>query len=269
MTTTLSDRARPLPLQDARIMVRRSVKRMLRYPSLTVMIIALPVVFLLMFVFVFGGTLGDGIAGPGAGRDAYANYLTPGILLMTMAGGAQGTAIAIAMDLTEGILARFRTMPVARTAVLTGHVIGSVLQTAVGLVVVIGVALAVGFRPTASPLEWLAAAGLLLLTTWALTWFSIALGLLAKSVETASNTPMFLMLLPFLGSGFVPVDSFPPVLREFALFQPFTPITETLRGLLTGTPIGWSGPAAVAWALVIGLGCYAWARRLFARERVR
>ena len=139
------------------------------------------------------------------------------------------------MDMTEGIIDRFRTMAIARAAVLTGHVIGSLIQTLVGLGIVLGVAVAIGFRPTAGPLAWLAAAGVLLLFAFALIWLSAALGLAAKSVETASNTPMFLTLLPFLSSGFVPTDTMPAGLRQFAEYQPFTPVTQTVRGLLTGT----------------------------------
>ena len=152
-----------------------------------------------------------------------------------MASVAQGTAISVAMDMTEGIIARFRTMAISRASVLTGHVLGALVQTMLSLAVVIGVALLVGFAPTAGPLDWIAAAGLLAMTTLALTWLTVALGMVSKSVETASNLPMFLLLLPFLGSGFVPTDSMPAGLRWFAENQPFTPIMETLRGLLLGT----------------------------------
>ncbi|MDN5932744.1 MAG: ABC transporter permease, partial [Pseudonocardia sp.] len=232
-------------------------------------LVGMPVVFLLLFVYVFGGTLGAGIGGAGDGRAAYANYVVPAILLMTVAGAVQGTAISIAMDMTEGIVARFRTMAISRAAVLTGHVIGSLIQIAIGLVLVVGLALAVGFRPTAGPVEWLGALGMLALASIALIWLAVALGLKAKSVETASNTPMFLVLLPFLGSGFVPTDSMPPVLRWFADHQPFTPIIETLRSLLLDTPIGANGLPAVAWCVVIAAGGYLWSRRLYERALVR
>ena len=165
----------------------------------------------------------------------YLNYVTPGILLMTIAATVQGTAIVVAMDMTGGIIDRFRTMAIARAAVLTGHVLASLIQTLGSIAVVLGVAIALGFRPTADPLDWLAAIGLLALFAFALIWLATALGLAAKSVETASNTPMILTLLPFLGSGFVPTATMPAGLRQFATYQPFTPVTETLRGLLTGT----------------------------------
>jgi ABC-2 type transport system permease protein len=260
--------------RDSATMLRRSLRRILRYPSMTVMLVGMPIVFLLLFVYVFGGTLGAGLgSGPGTGlgnpsdaRSAYVNYLAPGIIVMTVAGAVQGTAISVAMDMTEGIIARFRTMAIARTAVLTGHVLGSVIQTVFSTVIVLGVALAVGFRPSAGPVEWISTLGLLLLLTVALVWLSVALGLKAKSVETASNTPMFLVLLPFLGSGFVPTDSLPTVLRWFADYQPFTPVMETLRGLLLGTPIGASAAIAIAWCVGIALLSYVWAKKLFNRE---
>jgi ABC-2 type transport system permease protein len=170
------------------------------------------------------------------------------------------------MDMTSGIIARFKTMAIRRVAVLTGHVLGTVLQTALALVVVTGVALAVGFRPEANVVEWLAAVGLLLLITLALTWLCIATGLAAKSVETASNLPMPLLLLPFLGSGFAPTDQMPTALRWFAEHQPFTPFTETLRGLLLGTEIGSDGIVAVAWCVGITVFGYVASRRLYDRD---
>jgi len=250
---------------DSATMLRRNLRRMRRYPSLTLFIAGLPVVFLLLFVYVFGGAIGAGLGDVTAGREAYLAYVIPGILLMTVAGGAQGTAISVAMDMTEGIIARFRTMAIARGAVLTGHVVGSVIQTMLAVVIVTAVALLIGFRPTTGPLEWLAALGLLVLTSFAVTWVSVALGLVANSVETASNTPMFLTLLPFIGSGFVPTQSMPDLLRIFAENQPFTPIMETLRGLLLGTPIGTSGPIAIAWCVGISVVGYLWAIRLYNR----
>src|SRR5664279_4773878 len=180
---------------------------------------------------------------------------------------ALGTAISVAMDMTEGIIDRFRTMAIARAAVLTGHVIGSLLQTVAVLALVIGVALAIGFRPTANPLEWLAAIGILVLFAFALIWLSAALGLAAKSVETASNTPMFLTLLPFLSSGFVPTDTMPVGLRQFAEYEPFTPVTQTVRGLLTDNPIGTHAIVAVAWSAGIAIASYLWAVRLYNRRR--
>jgi ABC-2 type transport system permease protein len=258
------------PLRDSLTMLRRNLKRMLRYPSMTVTLVGMPVVFLLLFVYVLGGTLGaglgDAVHGAAGGRAAYANYVTPAILLMTVTATVQGTAISIAMDLTEGIITRFRTMHIARVSVLTGHVLGSVIQAVLALTIVTGVALLVGFRPTAGPLEWLATAGFLVAVTFALVWLCVALGQASGTVETASNLPMPLVLLPFLGSGFVPTDSMPAGLRWFAEYQPFTPIIETLRGLLTGQPVGNHVWVALAWCAAIALVGYLWSKRLFDRE---
>lgn len=256
-------------VRDSMTMVRRNLKHMLRYPVLTLMVAGIPVVILLMFVYVFGDTMGAGLAGVSGGRAEYVNYLAPGILLLAIAGSAQGTAISVAIDMQEGIIARFRTMAIARVSVLTGHVVGNVIQTMLGVTLVIGVALLVGFRPIAGLVEWIAAIGLLTVSALGLTWLSVALGLAAKSVESASNTPMILLLLPFLGSGFVPTDGMPVGLRWFAEYQPFTAIIETLRGLLLGTPIGNSGVIAAFWCAAITLGGYLWAKSLYNRDPIK
>jgi ABC-2 type transport system permease protein len=257
--------ALPYAVTDSATMLRRNLRHMIRYPSLTGFVIVMPVVFLLLFVFVFGGTLGAGLGASGS-RDTYLEYVTPGILLMTVVGAAQGTAISVALDITEGIVARFRTMSIARGAVLAGHVVGSVIQAMIAVVVVLAVAVLIGFRASAGPAGWLAALGLLALTSFALTWLSVALGMVTRSVETASNLPMPLMLLPFLGSGFVPTGSMPGPLRWFADYQPFTPIIETLRALLNGAPVGSSGSLAIAWCVAISLLGYLWSRRLYERQ---
>jgi ABC-2 type transport system permease protein len=171
--------------------------------------------------------------------------------------------------MTGGIMDRFRTMAIARSAVLTGHVVASVIQTVASIAVVILFAIALGFRPTADPLEWLAALGMLVLFSFALIWLATALGLAAKSVETASNTPMFLTLLVFLGSGFVLTATMPEGLRQFAHYQPFTPVTETLRGLLTGTPIGTNATAAIGWSVGLTLVCYVWAIHLYRMRQAK
>jgi len=171
--------------------------------------------------------------------------------------------------MTEGIIARFRTMAIARSSVLTGHVLGSMIQSMLGVAIVAGIAVLIGFRPTANAAEWIGAVGVLAMISFALIWLCVALGLVSKSVETASNLPMFLLLLPFLGSGFVPTDSMPTGVRWFAEYQPFTPATETLRGLLLGTPIGNNAIIAIAWCAGIALLSYLWARRLYIRHPVR
>jgi ABC-2 type transport system permease protein len=274
MSTTALTRPAPAdlrfhPLRDSATMLRRNLKRMLRYPSMTVMLVGMPVVFLLLFVYVFGGTLGAGLGGVSGGRAEYANYVAPAIILMTVTATVQGTAISVAMDMTEGVIARFRTMHIARVSVLTGHVLGTVIQAVFSLTIVIGVALLVGFRPTAGLGGWLATAGFLLVVTFALVWLCVALGQVSKSVETASNLPMPLVLLPFLGSGFVPTDSMPDGLRWFAEYQPFTPIIETLRGLLMDKPIGNNALIALVWCALITLGGYLWSKKLFNRDYSR
>lgn len=256
---------------DAVTMLDRTMLHMVRYPGLSVFTIIGPVVILLLFVFVLGGTLGAGLPGvdPAGGREAYLAYVLPGILAITIAGTAGGTATTVSMDMTQGITARFRTMAVARSAVLAGHVLGNTLQALIAVALVLGVGLAIGFRPTAGPLEWLAVAGVLALVAFAINWLGVAMGMQAKSVETASNLPLVLTFLPFLGSGFVPADSMPGWLQGFAAHQPFTPIIETLRGLLLGTPLGWSPVLAVGWCLVLAAGGYVWSRILYERRSVR
>ncbi|GAA1707786.1 ABC transporter permease [Fodinicola feengrottensis] len=250
-------------VSDSTTMLRRSIRRIVRYPSMTLLLVGMPIVFLLLFVYVFGGTLGAGLGGA---RADYLTYVVPGILLMAIASACQGTAISVAMDMTEGIVARFRTMAISRASVLTGHVLGNIAQSVVSLAIVLGVAILLGFRPAASPLGWLAATGMAVLVILALTWLCVALGLVTKSVETASNLPMPLTFLPFLGSGFVPTTSMPAGLRWFAQYQPFTPIIETFRGLLMGTAVGGTALIAITWCAVIGLAGYLWAKKLYNRD---
>src|SRR5689334_6927757 len=198
---------------DSATMLRRDLKHLLRYPSVMVMLIGMPVVFLLLFVYVLGGTLGNGLGvGPG-GRAEYLDYVIPGILVITIAAVAQGTAISVAMDMTEGIIARFRTMAIARASVLAGHVGGSMIQTALGIAVVSIVAVVMGYRASANAFQWLAAFAVLAMIAFALTWLTVAMGMASSSVESASNTPMFLVILPFLSSGFAPTASMPPAVQ--------------------------------------------------------
>jgi ABC-2 type transport system permease protein len=255
-----------LSATDSLTMLRRDLRHQLRYPSMTLILVGMPIVFLLLFVYVLGGTLGNGLGGASSGRAGYLEYVTPGILMITVASAAQGKAITIAMDMTEGIVARFRTMSISRASVLTGHVVGGLVQSMLGLVIVFAVAVLIGFRPNATVVEWIAVFGLLALIAFALTWLSVALGMVSQSVETASNLPMPLVFLPFIGSGFVPTDTMPTGLRWFAEYQPFTPMMETIRGLLLGTSIGDSAMLAIVWCVAISAAGYLWAVRLYNRD---
>ena len=264
--------AHPRPLADIATMVRRSLLRAVRYPGLTAFLVLGPLVVLLLFVYVFGGAFGAGVVpgvAPGAeARSAYLEYIAPTLLILTIVGGAQSVAISAAMDASSGIMARFRTMAISSGSVLSGQVLGFVLQALAAAVLVLAAALAIGYRPGADPLDWLTLLGLFLLLGIALNWLCVGMGLSAKSVETASNTPMLLMLLPFLGSGFVPVETMPTGVRWFAEYQPFTPIIETTRSVLAGAPLdGATTALAFGWCLVIGGAGYAWSRALFRRER--
>ncbi|MER7412555.1 ABC transporter permease [Streptomyces cacaoi] len=261
-----------LALRDSRTMLRRVLLHARRYPSLSLSVLIMPVTMLLLFTFAFGGALGAGLtggSGPGSAAGSgvdYIDYIAPGIMLMAATAGSLSVAVGVCVDMTGGIVNRFRTMSISRTAFLTGHVVGAVLQTMAGVVLVTVVAVLIGFRPDASPLEWLAALGLLTLVALALAWLSAGFGLVARTVESASNMPMPLQFLPFLGSAVVTPETMPAGLRWFAEHQPFTPVIETLRGLLTGDGIGTDGPVALAWCTGLVLVGHLWARRAFHRS---
>ena len=275
--TTLDTRPAPArsprsyAVADSLTMLRRSLLHIIRYPGLTIFVIALPVVFLLLFVFVFGGTLGAGLPGvaPDAGRPAYLAYLMPGIIAITLAGTAGGLATTVSMDMTEGITARLRTMSIARGSILSGHVLGNVIQGAIAVVILLAVGMLFGFRPTAGVTEWLAFAGIVLFIAFAISWIGVAMGIQAKSVETASNWPLILVMLPFLSSGFVPVESLPGWMQGFAEFQPFTAFIETMRGLLTGSDLGNYPAIAVGWCIVLTVAGFVWALAIFEKKSVR
>jgi ABC-2 type transport system permease protein len=272
-TTAPAPTVRSRPATDVLTMLRRNLLRAVRYPGLTMFLVAGPLVMLVLFVYIFGGALGAGVmpgVAPGAdGRAAYLDYITPTLFILTIVGAGQSVAISAAMDAASGIMARFKTMAISPGSVLSGQVLGTVLQSLAALVLVLGAALAMGYRPDADVLDWAALLGLFVLLGLALSWLCVAMGLNARSVETASNTPMILLLLPFLGSGFVPVETMPTAVRWFAEYQPFTPIIETVRGLLAGGA-GLEGAVvaqAVGWTVAIGVAGYAWARSLYRRER--
>ncbi|MEU5262946.1 ABC transporter permease [Amycolatopsis sp. NPDC021455] len=248
-------------MRDSATMLRRNLKHLRRYPGMMIMALGMPVLLLLLFVGVFGGAMQAGVRG-----GAYVDYVVSGILLMTVGYGASMTALAVNRDMTEGIISRFRTMAIARVSVLTGHVLGAVLRTVVSAALVVGVALLFGFRPAAGPGGWLAALGLVLLLALALTWPAVAVGLLAKNAEGANLFILLVQVLPFLSSAFVPTDTMSGGVRWFARNEPFTPVIDTLRGLMLGTPVGGSAWIAVAWCAGFAVAGYVWARALFRRD---
>ncbi|MFD7697161.1 ABC transporter permease [Streptomyces sp. NPDC059805] len=256
-----------LAVRDSSTMLRRNLLHARRYPSLTLNLLLTPVMLLLLFVYVFGDTMSAGIGGGGADRSAYVAYIVPGILLMTIGSTTVGTAVSVSNDMTEGIIARFRTMAIHRGSVIVGHVVGSVIQSVASVVVVGAVGLAIGFRSTdATVLEWVAAFGLLVLFATALTWIAVGMGLVSPNAEAASNNALPLILLPLLSSAFVPLDAMPGWFRPIAEYQPFTPAIETLRGLLLGTEIGHHGWLALAWCLGLAVLGHRWSAARFDAE---
>jgi ABC-2 type transport system permease protein len=246
---------------DSRTLLRRNMVHALRYPALSLSSLVMPLIFLLLFVYAFGSTLGAGI-----GAGGYVNYLAPGILIMAGTSSLVSTSVSISTDMTEGIVDRFRTMSISRFALLAGHVVSNMLQTLLSMGLLLGIAVAIGFRPHAGLLQWLGAIGVLAMLVMAMIWVAMAMGLFAKTPEGASNLPLPLVLLPFLGSGFVPAASMSQGLRQFAEYQPFTPITETVRGLLLGTPVGNEWMLAVGWCVVLTVVGYLASRRQFDRR---
>ena len=241
--------------------VRRSLLHSVRNVDAMVMAIALPVMLMLLFVYVFGGAID-----PSGG---YVDYVVPGIILLCAGFGAAGTAVSVAQDMTNGVIDRFRTMPISSAGVITGHVVASLVRNLVATGVVIAVALLVGFRPDAGPLEWLAALGLVSLWILAITWLFAGLGLVARSVEAANNYGFALLFLPYLSSAFVPTATMPTALQWFADHQPITPVIESIRGLLLSTPLGTQPAWAIGWCLAIMIGAMAWSGWLFRRRSGR
>ncbi|WP_329206121.1 ABC transporter permease [Streptomyces sp. NBC_01696] len=254
-----------LAMRDSSTMLRRNLLHARRYPSMTLNLLLTPVMLLLLFVYIFGDTMSAGIGG--GDRSAYIAYLVPGILLMTIGSTVVGTAVSVSGDMTEGIMARFRTMAVHRGSVLFGHVAGSVLQAVISVVLVGAVGVAMGFRSTdATALEWIAAFGLLALVALAFTWIAVGMGMASPNAEAASNNAMPLILLPLISSAFTPIDSMPGWFQPIAEYQPFTPAIETLRGLLLGTGIGNSGWITIAWCLGLTVLGHRWSKAQFDRD---
>jgi ABC-2 type transport system permease protein len=248
---------------DTAALTGRSLKHILRSPDTIITTALMPVAFLLLFTFVFGGAIDTGA---GAGAGGYVDYLLPGILLITIASGISYTAYRLFLDLQGGIFERFQSMPIARSSVLWSHVLTSVVANLASVVVVTGVALLMGFRSGAGPLAWLAVLGILLLFTLALTWIAVIAGLSAKSVDGASAFSYPLIFLPFISSAFVPTGSMPGPVRWFAEHQPVTSIVDTIRALFAGTPVGGEIWVALAWCAGILVAAYVAAMLVYRRR---
>jgi ABC-2 type transport system permease protein len=236
---------------DAAIMLRRNFKHTFRNPIVVFNAVLLPVVLMLMFVYVLGNAFSVGVR--------YIDYATPGMILLAISYGLGATATAVNSDMTKGIINRFRVMDVSRGAVLTGHVITSMLRSLIAIAAIIGVAFALGFRPSASLADWAAVTGIIVAACFAASWLTVALGLAAKTPESAGLATVPLIMLPFFSSAIVPAAKMGPGVRQFAEYQPFTPIIETLRGLLAGAPAAGHAIAALAWCAGIAVVGYVWA----------
>ena len=246
-------------LTDAATMVRRNAKHTMRNPVIWFNAILFPVVMMFMFVYV----MGDGFD---VGGGDYVDYATPGSIMLAVCYGMGATATAVNSDMTKGIINRFRIMDVSRAAVLAGHVVSTVLRTLLGMAAIIGVGFLLGFSPSASFGQWLALAGILVLAVVAVTWLTVAFGLFAKTPESAGFAAVPLIMLPFFSSAIIPADRMGPGIRQFAQYQPFTPITETVRGLFDGAPSTGTLITAIAWCVGIGVVGYAWAMSTFTKR---
>ncbi|MEU4685899.1 ABC transporter permease [Streptomyces xinghaiensis] len=253
-----------LAVRDSSTMLRRNLLHVRRYPSMTLNLLLTPIMILLLFVYIFGDVMSAGIGGND--RSDYVAYLVPGLMMMTIGSTVIGAAMSVSIDMTQGLIARFRTMAIFRGSLFIGHVVGSVLQVLASLVIVGAVAVAIGFRTTdATLLEWIAAVGLLALFALALTWIAVGMGMASPTPEAASNMAMPLILLPLISSAFIPAETMPGWFQPIAKYQPFTPATETLRGLLLGTEIGNNWWITLIWCLVLTVLGYRWARAVFNR----
>ncbi|GIM63894.1 transport permease protein [Planomonospora venezuelensis] len=247
---------------DTAVLTGRSLRHILRSPDTIITTAVTPIAMMLLFVYVLGGAIETGSDEP------YVTYLLPGILLMTIASGVAYTSYRLFLDLQGGIVERFQSMPIGRSAVLWGHVLTSLVANAVSLAIVVAVALVMGFRSGAGVLAWLGAAGILLLFTVALTWLAVVAGLSAKTVDGASAFSYPLIFLPFISSAFVPTDSMPGPVAWFAENQPVTSIVNAIRALLDGQPAGSDMWVALAWCLGLLVVAYAWAVATY-RRRLR
>lgn len=244
MSTSATTSAGSHPVADTLVMIGRSLRHTVRNVDALLVSIILPIMIMLLMTTVFGGAMQTGTFD-------YIDYVVPGVILLCAGHGASTTAMSVTKDMTEGIVRRFRTMSVMPSAVLTGHVVASVLRNLVSTALVIGTALALGFRPSAGLVEWIGVLGILVLFITAMSWLAAAVGLVARSVESAAAFGFFMLFLPYLASAFVPVDTLPGWLRPISEHQPITPINEAIRGLLLGTPVEHYGWLALVWCIGI------------------
>jgi ABC-2 type transport system permease protein len=244
---------------DTTVLLGRSLRHISRSPDTIITTAVMPIAFMLLFVYVLGGAIETG-------TDSYVTYQLPGILLITIASGISYTAYRLFLDMQGGILERFQSMPIARSSVLWAHVLTSLVANLISLVVVVLVALAMGFRPGAGVLAWLAVLGVLVLFTLALTWLAVIPGLTAKTIDGASAFSYPLILLPFISSAFVPTDTMPGPVRAFAEHQPVTSIVNTIRELFAGQPVGNDVWIALAWCLGVLVAAYALAMAAYHRK---
>lgn len=248
-------------VNDTLTMIGRSIRLTRRNVETLLMSIALPLLMMALFVYVFGGAIETG--------GAYINYVVPGIILLCAGFGAASTAVAVADDMTNGMIDRLRSLPIRSFAMLTGHVVASLARNMLATSIVVVTAIAMGFRPNGNLVDWVLAIGLLVFYIFALSWVAAALGVVARNAESASVMTFFMAFLPYLSSAFVPTDTMPSALRAISENQPITPIIETVRGLLTGTPIGSSGWLAVVWSLAILVVAFTLATAFYRRRTSR
>lgn len=266
MTTATLDRRSGagfgLAVNDCRVLVRRSMRHFTRNGDELIQAVILPVMLLLLFRYLLGGAINTG--GP-----TYVNYVVAGVIVLSVAFNATATAVGMASDLKNGIVERFRSMPMFGAAVLVGHVVSAILRNILSVALIIGLGFVVGFRPNATAMEWLAAVGFLLLFMVAIAWIAVLLGVISSGIEAASGYAMILVFMPYASSALVPSESMPLILRYYVDYQPFTPMIDTIRALLIGMPLDNSAWLALAWWVPILVATVALAITQFNKRTVK
>ncbi|KQY29033.1 ABC transporter permease [Nocardia sp. Root136] len=258
MSTTTAPSSLSDALFDSSVMLRRNFTHITRSPITVFNAALMPVMMMLIFVYVFGDAFDVG--------EDYIDYAVPGMLMLAISYGLSGTAVSVSSDMTKGVINRFKVMDVSRGAVLTGHVAASMLTNVVAIASVLGIGFVLGFHSPATAVQWLGALGVLLATAFAAAWLTVALGMAAKTPEAAGMSVVPLIMLPFVSSAIVPADKMGPGVRQFAEYQPFTPIIESVRGFLAGNPAGGTTAAALAWCAGFAVVGYLWSRATFTKR---